>query len=108
MTKIDDAKQFLSKGFEKSLSIQQPLAKLHVARLRRVHPDKTPGELIEVLNRWYLLAVTSSGAGVGAAAAAPAVGLPASIEPPRRVRRLQALGRLESWQGTHRRGIRLS
>ena len=36
---IDDAKQLLAKGFEKSLAVQQPLAQSNVERLRRVHPD---------------------------------------------------------------------
>jgi hypothetical protein len=83
MAKMDGAKQLLAKGFEKSLSIQQPVAKANVERLRRVHPDKTPKELIKYLSRTYLAAVTATGAGAGAAAAVPgaglAVGIPAAL-----------------------------
>lgn len=79
MTKMDDAKELLVRVFEKSLVTQQPLAKSNIERLRRVHPDKTPKELIKVLDQWYLTAVTTTGAGAGAVAAVPAVGLPGGI-----------------------------
>lgn len=32
----------VQKGFDKALVGQYPIARAHVARLRRVHPDKTP------------------------------------------------------------------
>lgn len=75
MSKIESAKELLAKGFEKSLSMQQPIAKSNVERLRRVHPEKSPQELVQFLNRTYLAAVTASGAGAGAAAAVPGAGL---------------------------------
>lgn len=48
-------------------------------RLRRVHPEKTPADLIRYLNRSYLAAVTTTGAGAGAASAVPGAGLPAAV-----------------------------
>lgn len=83
MSKIESAKEVLAKGFEKSLSLQQPIAKSNVARLRRVHPDKCPEDLINYLDRTYLTAITTTGAGAGAVAAVPgaglAVGIPAAL-----------------------------
>lgn len=42
-----------------------------VSRLRRVHPEKSPAEIITLLNRHYLATVTSTGAAAGAAAFVP-------------------------------------
>jgi hypothetical protein len=58
-------------GLQKALEAQYPLAVETVARLRRVHPDKTPAELVSYLNKVYLAAVTTTGAGAGAAAIVP-------------------------------------
>ncbi|NLH70974.1 MAG: hypothetical protein GX454_12490 [Brooklawnia sp.] len=83
MTMIDGAKERLAAGFERSLSVQQAVARTSVDRLRRVHPDHTPKELVRELNRWYLSAVTIAGAGTGMAAALPgagrAMGVPAAF-----------------------------
>jgi len=77
---FEEAKAVLAKGFESSLSGQQRVASANVERLRRVHPDKTPGEMIKFLDREYLLAVSVSGLGAGAAAAAgPRVGVAVSL-----------------------------
>lgn len=58
-------------GLSKALESQQPVAKANVARLRRVHPDKSPAELIAYLNKWYIGSVSATGAGAGAAAVVP-------------------------------------
>ncbi|MBT9605749.1 hypothetical protein [Microbacterium sp.] len=58
-------------GLNKALEAQYPIAVENVARLRRVHPDKSPAELISFLNKVYLGAVTTTGAGAGAAAIVP-------------------------------------
>ncbi|MBH0130578.1 hypothetical protein [Salinibacterium sp. NK8237] len=67
--------------FDKALESQQPFAIATVERLRRVHPDKSPAELIKVVNKYYLGAVTATGAGAGAAAITPnlAVQVPVAI-----------------------------
>ncbi|MGF2948218.1 hypothetical protein [Microbacterium alcoholitolerans] len=58
-------------GLNKALEAQYPIAVENVARLRRVHPHKSPAELISFLNKVYLGAVTTTGAGAGAAAIVP-------------------------------------
>jgi hypothetical protein len=64
---------------DRAISVQRPVVVAHVARVRRRHPDATPAELIEILERQYLTAVTSGGAAVGASAVIPGVGMIASL-----------------------------
>jgi hypothetical protein len=66
-----DPRALVKAGFERALEAQYPLAVENVARLRRVHPDKSPGDLVAYLNKLYLGAVAGAGAGAGAAAAVP-------------------------------------
>lgn len=66
-----DGKTLVRNGLKKALDAQQPLAVDNVDRLRRVHPNKTPAELLSYLNKWYLGVVTTTGAGAGAAAIIP-------------------------------------
>lgn len=65
------AKELVVSGFTKALTVQQPLAAETVDRLRRVHPDKSPKELIRFLNKTYLGVVTTSGTAAGTAAVVP-------------------------------------
>lgn len=71
----------VSSTFDKSLIIQRPAAVKHVARLRRVHPEWSPIEMIRSVNRWYLGAVTGSGAAAGLSSVFPngAVQIPAAL-----------------------------
>lgn len=64
-------KSLVQSGLERALNSQQPLAEANVARLRRVHPGKSPAELIALMNKWYIGSVAATGAGAGAAAAVP-------------------------------------
>lgn len=66
-----DVKKLVSTGLDRALTSQLPVAAANVARLRRVHPDKGPAELISLLNTYYLGSVTATGAGAGAAAIVP-------------------------------------
>lgn len=66
-----DLQALIKAGLNKALEAQYPLAVENVARLRRVHPGKSPAELISFLNGVYLGAVTATGAGAGAAAIVP-------------------------------------
>ena len=66
-----NVKAAIQSGLKKALEAQYPLAVDTVARLRRVYPDKTPAELVSYLNKIYLGAVTTTGAGAGAAAIIP-------------------------------------
>ncbi len=59
--------------------LQAPAVAKYVARLRRAHPDESPAQLVERLERQYLLAVTGSGSAVGASAAIPGVGTIAAL-----------------------------
>ena len=66
-------------GFTNPLTVQQPFAAANVERLRRVHPDAAAHELVRLLDRYFLTAVTTSGSGAGAAGAIPGVGIPAAL-----------------------------
>lgn len=71
MEKKLDPKALVKVGLGKALEAQYPLAVDNVARLRRVHPDKSPSELIAYMNRVYVAAVATTGAGAGASAIVP-------------------------------------
>jgi hypothetical protein len=58
-------------GLDKALESQQPVAIGNVARLRRVHPDKSPAELIAYMDKWYVGSVSATGASAGTAAVVP-------------------------------------
>lgn len=76
-----DRQAVVKAGLKKALERQQPLAVENVERLRRIHPDKSPAELISYLDKFYLGAVTATGAAAGAAAVVPSgvVQVPAAI-----------------------------
>lgn len=64
----------LDEAIDTALSL--PTARVHayVDAIRRKRPDATPEDVIGVLEKRYLLAVSSSGGAVGAAAALPVIG----------------------------------
>lgn len=74
-----DPKKAVQIGLERALTVQMPLARKEVARLRRVHPDATPEEILKRLDRTFLGAVTASGGASGAAGVVPGVGVPAAL-----------------------------
>src|SRR4051812_21125704 len=74
-----EAKKAVSVALEKALVAQAPLAAKNVQRLRRVHPDASPEQLLRRLNATYLSTVTVSGGAAGVAALAPGVGVPAAL-----------------------------
>ena len=59
---------------DRAIALQQPQVDAAVRLARRRFPDHTPAEIVTVLERTYLSAVTTAGASVGASAAAPGVG----------------------------------
>jgi hypothetical protein len=59
--------------------LQAPAVAKYVDRIRRSHPDDSPAQIIDRLEKQYLLAVTGSGSAVGATAAVPGVGTVAAI-----------------------------
>lgn len=67
------------KTFDAALSVQRPVVLAHIRSIRSRRPDATPQQLVAILERRYLTAVTAGGAAVGASAAIPAVGVGASL-----------------------------
>ena len=66
-------------GFDKLLSVQRPVVLAHLRSIRRRNPHASPDQVIRILERRYLAAVTAGGAAVGASAALPIVGVGASV-----------------------------
>lgn len=66
-------------GFDKLLSVQRPVVIAHLRSIRRSNPTASPAQVIRILERRYLAAVTVGGAAVGASAALPVVGIGASV-----------------------------
>ncbi|WP_395638757.1 hypothetical protein [Pseudolysinimonas sp.] len=67
------------RGFDALLSVQRPVVLAHIRSIRSRRPDATPTQIIAILERRYLTAVTTGGALVGASAAIPAVGIATSV-----------------------------
>jgi hypothetical protein len=66
-----DPKALVKAGFNRVLGSQQPVAVANVSRLRRLHPGKSPAELVAYMNKRYVGSVPATGAGAGAAAVVP-------------------------------------
>jgi hypothetical protein len=62
------------KGFDRVLSIHRPVVLAHIRSIRRRHPDASPEQIVRILEKRYLAAVTAGGAAVGATAVIPGVG----------------------------------
>ncbi|EPR75793.1 hypothetical protein ADILRU_1963 [Leifsonia rubra CMS 76R] len=67
------------RGIDRVLTVQRPIVLAHIRSIRRGKPQATPDEIIAILERRYLAAVTTGGALVGASAAIPAVGTGTSL-----------------------------
>ncbi|WXF92716.1 hypothetical protein WDV91_09155 [Curtobacterium flaccumfaciens pv. flaccumfaciens] len=67
------------KLLDRAISVQRPAVVAHVKAIRRRKPDATPAEVIQILERQYLTAVTTGGAAVGASAVIPGVGMVAAL-----------------------------
>ncbi|WP_250506873.1 hypothetical protein [Bowdeniella massiliensis] len=66
-------------AFDKAVTIPSARVKQTVAKLRRKHPRATPEQIIAMLDKKYMRLAKTSGAGVGVAAAVPAVGTAAAV-----------------------------
>src|SRR6478609_11478127 len=62
------------RGLDRVLAIQRPLVLAHIRSIRLRNPQASPAELIRILERRYLAAVTTGGAAVGATAVVPGIG----------------------------------
>lgn len=69
----------VAQGFDKLLSVQRPVVLAHIRQIRSSKPDASPAEIITILERRFLAAVTSGGALVGASAVLPVVGVGTSL-----------------------------
>ncbi|MGV8877208.1 MAG: hypothetical protein ACOH1K_06835 [Rhodoglobus sp.] len=67
------------RGIDRVLTVQRPVVLAHIRSIRRGKPQASPAEIITILERRYLAAVTTGGALVGASAAIPAVGTGTSL-----------------------------
>ena len=73
------ANRFVVSGIDRVLTVQRPAVLAHLHSIRSRNPDATPEEVIRILERRFLAAVTTGGALVGASAVLPAVGIGASL-----------------------------
>ena len=65
--------QGMERGIDMVLSIQRPIVLGHLRGIRRRVPNATPDQLVRILERRYLAAVTTGGAAVGATAVIPGI-----------------------------------
>jgi hypothetical protein len=69
----------LDDALDKALAVQRPLVQRYLGRVRDKHPELTPAQLVELLERRYKQAVIGIGGASGAAAAVPGVGTAAGL-----------------------------
>lgn len=69
----------LEQVLDRAITVPSAIVRGQVDRLRLKHPDATPQQVVEMLEKRYLLTVTSTGGAVGAAAAFPSVGTGTAI-----------------------------
>ena len=67
------------RGWDRLLSVQRPAVLAHLRAIRKKHPEATPEQVLRILEKRYLAAVTAGGAATGAAAGVPGVGTVAAI-----------------------------
>lgn len=80
------------RGIDRVIAIQRPLVLAHLRSIRRRHPDASTADIIRMLERRYLAAVTSGGAAVGATAVIPGITTPLTLA----LSGVETLGFLES------------
>ncbi|MFJ4999423.1 hypothetical protein ACIP5T_14790 [Microbacterium sp. NPDC088619] len=62
------------RGLDRVLAIQRPLVLAHIRSIRLRNPQASPEQIVRILERRYLAAVTTGGAAVGATAVVPGIG----------------------------------
>ncbi|WOQ68600.1 hypothetical protein RYJ27_07650 [Microbacterium limosum] len=62
------------RALDRVLAIQRPVVVAHIRSIRLRHPGAGPAQIITMLERRYLAAVTTGGAAVGATAVVPGIG----------------------------------
>ena len=69
----------LGSVIDRAARLQAPAVAKYVASLRADHPEDSPAQIIERIEKRYLLTVTGTGGAAGATAAVPGVGTLAAI-----------------------------
>lgn len=69
----------LARALDRALAVQRPVVLAHIRSVRLRHPHATPDQVVRMLERRYLLAITGGGAAVGATAVIPAISTPATL-----------------------------
>ena len=64
-----------TRDIAKAVSARHSIARKYVMRLRRRHPDATPAEVIQLLERHYATSITTAGALISAGAIAADIGI---------------------------------
>lgn len=62
------------RALDRVLALQRPAVLAHLRGIRAGHRDASPAQIVRILERRYLTAVTTSGAAVGVTAVIPAIG----------------------------------
>ncbi|MFD1720198.1 hypothetical protein [Amnibacterium endophyticum] len=76
----DELEQTWTKrGWDRLLVVQRPAVLAHLRGIRKRHPEASPEQVLRILEKRYLAAVTAGGAASGAAAVVPGVGTIASV-----------------------------
>ena len=70
----EERAQGFERGIDRLIAIHRPVVVAHLRGIRRTHPTATPDQIIRILERRYLTAVTTGGAAVGATAVVPGIG----------------------------------
>ncbi|MFJ3383059.1 MULTISPECIES: hypothetical protein [unclassified Curtobacterium] len=78
-TRLPTTAKGWAKWLDRVLDVQRPVVVAHVNGIRRRNPNASPAEVIQILERHYLTAVTTGGAAVGASAVVPGIGIAASF-----------------------------
>ncbi|WP_424448177.1 hypothetical protein [Microbacterium arborescens] len=77
---VDDARHPLTvRTLDRLLAVQRPVVLAHLRAIRQRHPEATTAQVVQMLERRYLTAVTTGGAAVGATAVIPGIGTATTI-----------------------------
>lgn len=76
---VVESNRMMVRGIDRVLTVQRPVVLAHIRSIRRQFPGATPDQIIRILERRYLAAVTTGGALVGASSVLPAVGTGAAL-----------------------------
>lgn len=70
----DEGAGLRSRALDRLLAVQRPVVLAHLRGIRLRHPQASTSQIVTILERRYLAAVTTGGAAVGATAVVPGIG----------------------------------